>query len=165
MKNTWTTRPRARALGALAATLALAGAVAGPSLAAAQDETPARVLVVLAKEAAGPIDPALRDVEALQRPPFDAFRSMQVLDRSRVTLRRGSPTNVELPNGRRLRIELQQRLPDGRFRVKVSINRPAQNDYLPLLHVVASPGEPFFVAGQSHQGGTLVVGVYVGDAG
>ncbi len=53
-------------------------------------------------------------------------------------------------------------MPNGRYRVRVSINRPEQNDYLPLLSVVASPGDPFFVAGQRHQGGTLVIGVRVG---
>jgi hypothetical protein len=34
---------------------------------------------------------------------------------------------------------------------------------LPLLQVIASPGEPFFVAGQKHEGGTLVIGVRVGE--
>jgi len=58
---------------------------------------------------------------------------------------------------------LQQEMPNGRFRVRVSINRPNQRDYLPLLQVVASPGDPFFVAGQSHAGGTLVIGVRVGE--
>ena len=59
----------------------------------------------------------------------------------------------------RLRIRLQQQTPDGRYRVRVSINRPNQTDYLPLLQVLASPGDPFFVAGQAHDGGTLVIGI------
>lgn len=120
------------------------------------------VLVVLAKEEAGEIDEALANVPALRRPPFNSFRSMRVLSRPEIRLREDRPSVVELPNGRRLQIVLQQVMPDGRYRVRVSINRPDQNDYLPLLRVVASPGDPFFVAGQSHQGGTLVIGVRVG---
>jgi len=160
-----TTCPR-RALTAVAvaATVSTVAGMTGPTGARAQGEaTSAQVLVVLAKEAPGDVDPALRDVPALRRPPFDAFRSMEVLDKNRISLRRGNPSEVSLPNGRKLRIALEQELPDGRYRVKVSINRPNQADYLPLLTVVATPGEPFFVAGQSFRGGTLVVGVYVGS--
>ena len=58
-----------------------------------------------------------------------------------------------------MRIRLQQIMPDGRYRVRVSIDRPDADAYLPLLQVVASPGDPFFVAGQSHDGGTLVIGI------
>jgi hypothetical protein len=120
------------------------------------------VLVILAKEEEGAIDPALRDQAALRRAPFDSFRSMEILSRPRVNLRVNEPQTVQLPNGRRLQLILQQVLPDGRFRVRASINRPNENDYLPLLTVVASPGDPFFVVGQSHSGGTLLVGVRIG---
>ena len=47
---------------------------------------------------------------------------------------------------------------DGRHRVEVSINKPNKQDYLPLLTVLASK-QPFFVAGQSFKGGTLIIGV------
>jgi hypothetical protein len=130
---------------------------------AAAQQIPSEVLVVLAKEDPGRIDPALANVPALRRPPFNSFRSMEVLSRPTVTIRVGQPTTLNLPNGRRLQLVVQQVLPDGRYRVRVSINRPNQNDYLPLLQVVASPGDPFFVAGQSHRGGTLVIGIRVGE--
>ena len=55
-----------------------------------------------------------------------------------------------------------QKLKDGRFRLSLSINRPGQRDYLPVMTVVAAPGDPFFVAGQKHDGGTLIIGVRVG---
>lgn len=126
-------------------------------------ETRGEVLVVLAKEEAGTIDPALANVAALRKPPFNAFRSMKVLSRPPLRLNGNTPVEISLPNGRRLRLVLEQTLPDGRFRVRVSINRPNQTDYLPLLQVIASPGEPFFVAGQSHEGGTLVVGISLGE--
>jgi hypothetical protein len=146
---------------ALGATVAMTAAFA-----AAQPprELPANVLVVLAKEAPGTIDPALQGEEALRKPPFNAFRSMEVLSKRDMRLRVGEPHELALPNGRKLQLTVERVMPDGRFRVKVSINRPQQNDYLPLLQVVASPGDPFFVAGQSHKGGTLVIGVRIGDA-
>ncbi len=109
-------------------------------------------------------DAVLRGIAALSRPPFDGFVEMHVLNRPSITVEVGRPTEVNLPNGRRLRILLQRQLPNGRYMIQVSINRPDQNDYLPLLTVVAAPGDPFFVAGQSHEGGTLIIGVRVGSA-
>ena len=145
----------------VAALLAWTGAY--PAVAQEPAGVDGEVLVVLAKEDAGAIDASLQNMAALRRPPFNTFRSMQVLSRPRVRLQTGQPSEIRLPNGRSLRLVLQQVMPDGRYRVRVSINRPNQNDYLPLLQVLASPGDPFFVAGQAHQGGTLVVGVRVGQ--
>jgi hypothetical protein len=122
---------------------------------------PAEVLVVLAKEEAGKIDPQLEKLTALRRPPFNSFRSMQILSRPKLKLTPGKAALVSLPNGRRMKLTLLRVMPDGRYKVKAAINRPHKADYLPLLQVVASAGDPFFVAGQTYKGGTLVVGVIV----
>ena len=122
---------------------------------------PAEVLVVLAKEEAGNIDAELKKLTALRRPPFNSFRSMKILSRPKLTLTPGKDALVSLPNGRRVKLTLLRVMPDGRYKVKAAINRPDKSDYLPLLQVVASAGDPFFVAGQTYQGGTLVVGVTV----
>lgn len=124
-------------------------------------KVPAEVLVVLAKEEPGEIDPQLKKLTALRRPPFNAFRSMKILSRPKLTLTPGKDAVVSLPNGRRVKLTLLRVMPDGRYKVRAAINRPNKSDYLPLLQVVASAGDPFFVAGQSYQGGTLVVGVIV----
>ncbi|KPK52435.1 MAG: hypothetical protein AMJ63_09415 [Myxococcales bacterium SG8_38_1] len=138
----------------LGALLLTSGALAQGSTLARSDReatanVPAEVLVVLAKEEAGEIDPALKKLTALRRPPFNSFRSMKILSRPKLTLTPGKDAFVSLPNA------------DGRYKVRAAINRPNKSDYLPLLQVVASAGDPFFVAGQSYQGGTLVVGVTV----
>lgn len=124
---------------------------------------PAEVLIVLAANAAGARDPRLANVPALRRPPFDSYRSMALLSSPHITLRPGQPQEIPLPNGRRVRIVLRDVTPEGRFRLQVSINRPGQQDYLPELNVVASPGDPFFVAGQSYREGTLVIGFRLGE--
>ncbi len=119
------------------------------------------VVVILAKEEAGTVDPTLASMTALRRPPFDSFRSLSRLSRSEIQLGVGQEQDVLLPNGRRVRLKLEQVLPNGKLRIRASINRPDKKDYLPLLQVVATPGDPFFVVGQSHQGGTLIVGIKV----
>lgn len=137
------------------------GSSLAPSDRTAKSSVPAEVLVVLAKEEEGEIDPQLKKLTALRRPPFNSFRSMKILSRPKVTLTPGKDALVSLPNGRRLKLTLLRVMPDGRYKVRAAINRPDKADYLPLLQVVASAGDPFFVAGQAYQGGTLVVGVIV----
>jgi hypothetical protein len=144
------------------ATLALLIAAFTALPASAQEPVKGEVLVVLAKEAAGPIDAKLKSIAALQKPPFNGFGSMELLGTTAITLTDSEPATVELPNGRKLQIKLVERMADGRHKVSVSINRPDKQDYLPLLTVIAS-GEPFFVAGQRHAGGTLVIGVQIGS--
>lgn len=132
------------------------------TIAQAQNSVRAEVTVVHAIEAAGEVDPNLADLPALRQAPFNTFRTMRILSRPQHQLRVGVPIEIELPNGRRLRLTLQQVTHNGRFRVRVEINRPDRNDYLRLLTVVASPGDPFFVAGQGYSGGTLVIAIRLG---
>jgi hypothetical protein len=148
--------------------LVVAGAMSSALRASAQAPPPnaavrGEVFVVLASEADGVIDPSLADIPALRQPPFNTFRSMSVLARSTAQISLERPMEVALPNGRHLRIALERPLSDGRYRVRISINTPGQADYLSLLEVLASPGDPFFVAGQNWLGGTLVIGVRIGQ--
>lgn len=126
------------------------------------------VLVILgsAQPAGGAgSDAQLDKLEALRKPPFDSFPRKTLLKRAEVKLEVGSESEVELPNGRRLRLALLEKLKDGRFRVSLSINKPGQRDYLPVMTVAAAAGDPFFVAGQKHDGGTLIIGVRIGTRG
>lgn len=145
--------------------LASTAGVAAAQPSAPSEPVAGQVLIVLASQVAGLIDPRLADVPALRRPPFDSYRSMALLESPRIELRVNQPLEVPLPNGRRMRLVLQGTTPDGRYRVRVSINRPDQQDYLPEMQVVAAPGDPFFVAGQSFQSGTLVIGIRLGRRG
>jgi hypothetical protein len=126
---------------------------------------PGEVLVVLGSSDGVGVDPALAKLEALKKPPFDGFTKKTLLKRVAVSLEPGKDVDVELPNGRKLKLTVLEKTAEGRFRVSLSINRPGKQDYLPLMTVVAAPGDPFFVAGQKHDGGTLIIGVSIGKAG
>lgn len=149
----------------IAALLALPHFVMAESPAASPvpETTPAEVLVILAGDEEGPIDPDLSSVRALQVPPFNGYKAFKILSRSGLKLLPNRAEEIALPAARRLRITLLAKRKDGRFKVQVSINRPNKTDYLPLLEVAAKPGERFFVAGQKYQGGTILIGVRVGE--
>jgi len=121
------------------------------------------VLIVLASRLPGPTDPRLANVPALRRSPFDLFQSMALLSSPRISLQIGEPEIVQLPNGRNVRLVLREITSEGRYRMQLSINRPGMRDYLPELDVVVSPGDPVFIAGQSHLEGTLVIGIRLGQ--
>ncbi len=120
------------------------------------------VMVVLGQSEGKGVDPSLAKLEALHKPPFDSFPKKTLLTSTSVSLTLGKEAEVELPNGRKLRLVLLEKTGEGRFRVSVSINRHGKQDYLPLMTVVAAPGDPFFVAGQKHLGGTLIIGITIG---
>lgn len=141
--------------------LACALLLSAPVLALAEDKTPAEVLVILAKES-GATDPELQRIKALQKPPFSGFKSKKVLKKHSVSIGPTGPVEVALPNGRQLQLKMLEKLDDGRVKIQVSINKPKKKDYLPLLQVIASPSEPFFIAGQQFEGGTLIIGVQIG---
>ena len=134
-------------------------AVAVPLAHAADAPVQVEVLVILAKEEAGQIDAKLKQVRALQKPPLNGFKSMKVLSTSVIDISEDKDASVDLPSGGKLHVKLLQRVADGRHKVQVTITRPGKQDT--VLTVVAS-GEPFFVAGQHFEGGTLVIGVRVG---
>lgn len=165
MRNAATRRAFLLALGmSLLGSQALAQTPA-PATSAAAATLRGEVMVVLGETEGTSVDPAIEKLAALHKAPFDSFPSKKLLSNAQVSLTIGKEAEVELPNGRKLRLLVIEKTAEGRFRVSISINRPGKQDYLPLMTVVAAPGDPFFIAGQKHQGGTLIIGVTVGKAG
>ena len=72
------------------------------------------VLVILAKEAEGEFDPKLKQLPALQKPPFNSFKAMKVLSTTQVELGDEAVATVALPNGRSLQLKLVERTDEPR---------------------------------------------------
>ena len=136
----------------------LVALVASQMARAADVPVKGEVLVILAKEAAGEYDPKLKQLPALQKAPFNGFKSMKVLSTTAIELSADKDVSVSLPNGGTLQLKLLERMPDGRHKLLVSVNKPGKQGT--QVTMIAS-GEPFFVGGPSHEGGTLVMGVRV----
>lgn len=132
--------------------------------ASAQATIEGEVLVILASEAPGSIAPELAGIAALRQAPFSSYRSMTLLASHPISLVIDRAVDIPLPNGRVLQVVAEERLPDGRVRTRVSINRPGEHDYLPGATLLLPRCEPAFLAGQSFGGGTLVLGIRFGSA-
>jgi hypothetical protein len=136
---------------ALAPALAAPGA-AGPSL---------EVSVIHAMHSDGgvSIDPQLRDLPQLTRDqPFVRYNVYRLLDRKQFHLEEGKPVGENLANGRSLQVVLEgvaAAANEKRYQLQTQIGEPGKKAFLRSLEVTASANQPFFVAGQSYQGGTL----------
>jgi hypothetical protein len=106
-------------------------------------------------DADGGIDPNIGKL-----PNVGSYKSYRLLQRAKVSIRKGSPTTTTLPNGRILQITLKD-VKEPQFIIDTSINQPGGTAFLPLLEVRATVGAPVFIAGQSYQGGMLIIGIKI----
>jgi hypothetical protein len=126
--------------------------------------SPARVsgevVVLLATQADGAraVDPAIGALPQLSKPPFNAYGHWKLLDRQTVSLERAKPTTVALAAGRTLELTYSELAADKRFRVAAALHK-ADAPGVQKVNVVAAAQEPFFLAGQKFQGGTLFIGI------
>ena len=100
------------------------------------------------------IDPRIGKITNL-----GSYKSYQLLSQSNMTIKK-APTTTTLPNGRILQISLKD-VKDKQYIIDTSINQPGGTAFLPLLEVRASVGIPVFIAGQSYQGGMLIIAIKI----
>jgi len=152
--------------------VAAVAVVSSPSVAEAQSAevdavvtANAEILVLHATQrpGAGTIDPSIGELPQLKNPPFNSYNTYKLLARKGVSLRKGVPTDYVLADGRKLELTLLDRVAGkpARYRLAASIGAPKGEAFLKKIEVTASPNEPFFVAGQSHKGGILVLGIAI----
>ena len=155
-------------LGATAlAALAVSGGASSPARAAAplHPSVEIRVIQGLKTDGGVSIDPKLHDLPQLTRDePFIRYNVYNQLDDKVMPLQKGTPAPYDIVNGRTLRVTLLDETVEKnetRYHVRAEIDEPGKKAYLRLLDVTASANQPFFVAGQSYQGGTLFLEMVV----
>jgi hypothetical protein len=123
------------------------------------------VILATRSDAGGSVDPLLRDLPQLGRDaPFDRYNVYRVLERKALPLEASKPAASSLPNGRVLQVTLVEPPVEAaarRYHVRAEIGEPGKKAFLKLLEVTASGNEPFFVGGQSYEGGTLLLELVV----
>jgi len=133
----------------------------------AEDNANVEIMVLHATQqpGSGAIDPSIGNLPQLKKPPFSSFNTYKLLDRKSLAIKKGQPIEFALVDGRKLALVLVEKTPKPeRYRLAASINAPKGEAFLKKIEVTASPNEPFFVAGQSHKGGILVLGIAIKEA-
>jgi hypothetical protein len=158
---------KAQSTGCKTAVLGLVLAAGGSAQAAAPKPPTVEISVIHALRVDGglSIDARLRDLPQLTREqPFVRFNVYKLLGRTELAIEPGRPITESLVNGRLLRITLLdagEQNEKKRFHLRVAIDEPGKGAVLKLLEVTASGNDPFFVGGQSYQGGTLFLELVV----
>lgn len=153
-------------LASLAASV-VALAVAGGALAASTQGAKLEVSIIQATQTDGgrSIDPALKDLPQLTRDqPFVRYNSYKLLDRKQYGMTVNQPIPVTLPNARVLTVTLggvTVEKNEKRYSLTAQIGEPGKAAYLKSLQVTTSENEPFFVGGQSYNGGVLFLELLV----
>ena len=138
--------------------IALAASTHGPSLEVS-------VIHALQSDAGGSIDPRLKDLPQLTRDqPFVRYNVYKLLDRRTFPLDVGKAVTYGIVDGRTLQVTLAGTSMDKnekRYQMGAQIGEPGKEAFLKSLQVTASANEPFFIGGQSYQGGTLFLELVV----
>jgi hypothetical protein len=113
------------------------------------------MLVQASNEGDGGVDPRIGKL-----PKFGDFKTYRLLSRSNVTIQKAAPATTHLPNGRVLKINLKD-VKDSRYIIDANITQADGTTFLPLVEVRATPDVPVFFAGQTYQGGMLIVGIKI----
>ena len=112
------------------------------------------------------IDPRLPGLPNLTRSePFTHYNVFRLLDRKQLPLEAGKPVAYELVNGRSVAVTLGG-LAQGdagvrRYQLEAHIGEPGKAAFLKGLQVTLGDNQPFYVGGQSFQGGTLFLELVV----
>jgi hypothetical protein len=138
--------------------LALAASTHGPTLEVS-------VIQASQSDAGASIDPRLKDLPQLTRDqPFVRYNVYKLLDRRSFPLDVGKPVTYAIVDGRTLQVTLGGVSVDKnekRYQMAAQIGEPGKEAFLKSLQVTASANEPFFIGGQSYQGGTLFLELVV----
>ncbi len=140
---------------------------AAPKTAAQEQSVTTEFLVLHGTNDGTGIDAKIGKLPELSKPPFSAYNSYKLLEKSAPSASKSKASTTKLPNGAVLKVTLKDIIePKKKGDVKkyvmsASIQKPGGNTDLPLLEVNARAGETFFVAGQNYKGGILVIGIKV----
>ena len=97
--------------------------------------------------------------------PFAHYNVFRLLDRKQLPLEAGKAVAYALVNGRNVAVTLagvsQSDAGDRRYQLEAHIGEPGKAAYLKGLQVTLGENQPFYVGGQSFQGGTLFLELVV----
>jgi len=119
---------------------------------------------MLGLQAPGEIDKRLAFMRRqFSRPQFSAFKTVKLLEAKELDIAQGGKKQLTLPTGKILKLTFKERLLGRKDRVRLrlhlSITPPKETRYFPGTVLTIADKGTLLVAGDKHQGGTLIVGL------
>jgi hypothetical protein len=118
----------------------------------------AEVMVLHGTTCAQPsVDPSIGEIPPLKH------NCWKVLDRKTLALTQGTPSTMQLANGRTFQVAYNGATAEkpARFKVTASISKPDGAGFNQLADFTAEPGKKFHVGGFAYQNGSLVLAIRI----
>jgi len=137
--------------------------VAKPPVTATDDQSVGvTVFVIHATNSRKGIDTDLEDYPELTRPPFSAYKSYQLLNKTSFTLD-GTGSKIKLPDGGVFALRYLSKS-GHKHLLQASITKKNGKKFLPSARLKVKNGQTFFIAGQTHNDaehgkGIIVLGI------
>ena len=119
---------------------------------------------ILGLQTPGGIDKRLTFMRRqFSRPQFSSYKSVKLLEAKELDIPQGGKKQLTLPTGKILKLTFKERLLGRKDRVRLrlhlSITPPKETRYFPGTVLTIADKGTLLVAGDKHQGGTLIVGL------
>jgi len=103
------------------------------------------------------VDPAIGEVPPLK------YNCYKLLEKKLLPLAQGTPSTMQLQNGRTFQVAYNGQSADKppRYKVATSISKPDGPGYNPLAEISAEPGKKFHVGGFAYQNGSLLLAIRI----
>ena len=118
----------------------------------------AEVLVIHGTTCPTPsVDPAIGEVPPLKH------NCWKLLDKKFLPLVQGTPSTMQLANGRTFQVTYNGATNEKppRYKVGAAISKPDGAGFNPLAEITAEPGKKFHVGGFAYQNGSLVLAIRI----
>jgi hypothetical protein len=147
----------------LLSALAVATLLGSVTSASAEEKVRCEIRSILGLQAKGRIDKRLAFLKRqLSKPPFSAFRKLDLLETKELRIPQGRELRTKLPTRKVLRLTFKEKLlvkNQVRLRMHLSIKPPRAVGFLPGTLFSIVDGGTLLIAGDKHRGGTLIVGI------
>jgi hypothetical protein len=130
---------------------------------AASDAVSCTARAILGEQKPGGVDKRLKLLaKQFSKPPFSAYESLRLLEAKELTIAQAATQKTLLPTKKVLKLQFKEKLlvkGKVRLRMHLSITPPKAKAFLPGTLFTIADGGTLLVAGDSYQGGTLIVGI------
>ncbi len=126
----------------------------------------AEVMVMHATNEGKGIDPGIGDLPELKKPPFSSYDTYKLLEKPKLTLKKGKEQETKLPNDYKLFLTFKDVLAKNtgdQFSVGARIRKPKDENDFVSVGFTTPKGKLFFLAGPKHGKGILVLAIKIVD--
>ena len=136
------------------------------ALAQAPELVGAEIMIMHATNEGKGIDPGIGDLPELKKPPFSSYDTYKLLEKPKLTVKKGKEQETKLPNDYKLFLTYKDMYPRNtgdQFAIGSRIRKPKDENDFVNVGFTTPKSKLFFLAGPKHGKGILVLAIKITD--